>query len=144
VFCNAAATPDGMDNLIVKRGVQVFVILNRYPYTSGHVMVVPYAHQPTLEDLGASVRAELMELTTLSIRAIQQVYQPQGFNVGINIGASAGAGIVEHIHLHIVPRWNGDSNFMSSVAMTRVIPEALEDTFRRIKTAMEEQEEKPG
>ena len=138
VFCNAAAMQDGIENLIVWRGSEAFVILNRYPYTSGHVMVVPFAHYPALEPLGASARAEMMELTTFALRVLQQVYWPQGFNVGINLGAAAGAGIAEHVHLHIVPRWQGDTNFMSSVAQTRVLPESLEDTYRRIKQAWDE------
>lgn len=142
VFCNAASVQDGIENLIVWRGSEAFVILNRYPYTSGHVMVVPFAHYPALEPLGAAARAEMMELTTFALRVLQQVYWPQGFNVGINLGAAAGAGIAEHVHLHIVPRWQGDTNFMSSVAQTRVLPESLEETYRRIKQAWDELKEK--
>lgn len=138
VFCSAASQSDGPDNLIVRRGQYSFVILNRYPYTSGHVMVVPYDHQPLLERLNCSTRAEMMELATQATQVLQEIYQPQGFNIGINIGAAAGAGISDHVHLHIVPRWSGDTNFMSSLGVTRVLPEALQDTFSRLKTGWEQ------
>jgi ATP adenylyltransferase len=111
------------------------VILNRYPYTTGHLMIVPFDHQPSLELLDAETRAELMELASQSIRVLQLEYAPQGFNLGINIGEAAGAGILGHVHLHVVPRWKGDTNFMSTLGDTRVLPEALEDTWRRIKIA---------
>jgi len=137
VFCIAQELPDGPDNLILYRGQQVFVILNRYPYTSGHLMVVPYEHNSSLEDLDASARAELMELATLFMSIISKEYHAQGFNIGINIGEAAGAGITDHVHLHVVPRWTGDTNFMSSLGETRVLPEKLEDTFHRLKGAWE-------
>jgi len=125
--------PDGPENLIIFRGQRAFVILNRYPYTSGHLMVVPYVHQSSLEMLEADIRAEVMELAALGITMLRQVYNPQGFNIGINIGEAAGAGITEHVHLHVVPRWAGDTSFMSSLGQTRVLPESLEDSYRRIK-----------
>lgn len=137
VFCNLLAQPDGPENLIVQRAAQCFTILNRYPYTSGHVMVVPFAHQPSLELLDAATRAEMMELCAAWLEVLRAEYRPQGFNVGFNIGEAAGAGIEEHVHLHIVPRWGGDTNFMSSLARTRVLPEALEDTYERLKAAWE-------
>ena len=132
VFCLAANMQDNPENLIVSRGKHAFVILNRYPYTSGHLMVVPFNHQPTIIGLDAETRAEMMELSALCVRVLQSVYHPQGFNVGINIGAAAGAGIREHVHMHIVPRWNGDTNFMSALGGTRVIPETLEESYWRI------------
>jgi len=137
VFCIAQELPDGPDNLILYRGQHAFVILNRYPYTSGHLMVVPYEHNPSLEGLEASARAELMELATLIMSIIGKEYQAQGFNIGINIGEAAGAGITDHVHLHVVPRWSGDTNFMSSLGETRVLPETLEDTYHRLKGAWE-------
>lgn len=133
VFCAAVMSTDDQENLIVTRSHRAFVILNRFPYTSGHLMVVPYQHCSSLEQLEAETRAEMMELTNRATLVLGDVYHPQGFNLGMNIGVAAGAGIAEHIHLHVVPRWGGDTNFMSSLADTRVLPEALEDTYRRVK-----------
>jgi ATP adenylyltransferase len=135
VFCLAPRLPDFREHLIVQRGERAYVILNRYPYTSGHLMVVPFEHKPSLELLDAPTRAEIMEIASKFVQVLREAYQPQGFNVGINIGTAAGAGIVEHVHLHIVPRWTGDTNFMSSLAQTRVLPESLEDTYNRVLEA---------
>lgn len=136
VFCWAAAQEqDGPENLVVYRGQHNFVILNRFPYTSGHLMVVPYVHEGRLEALDTATRAEMMELATQAIQVLQAVYRPQAFNLGMNLGTAAGAGIAAHLHLHVVPRWAGDTNFMSTVAQTRVLPEALEDTYRRVREA---------
>lgn len=135
IFCDGVKLADGPENLIVARGTLAFVMLNRYPYTSGHLMVVPYAHQSSFELLDTATRSEIMELMTRAMGVLRTAYAPEGFNVGANIGAPAGAGIAEHVHFHIVPRWTGDSNFMSTVADTRVLPEALEETFSKIKTA---------
>lgn len=137
VFCNAQAKEDGPGNLIVFRGKLAYVILNRFPYTSGHVMVVPFNHQPTLEDLDGPTRAEMMELTARAMAVLRKVYNPQAFNMGANIGEAAGAGVKEHVHIHVVPRWRGDTNFMSALANTRVLPESLEDTWRRVKEAFQ-------
>jgi ATP adenylyltransferase len=117
--------------------------LNRYPYTSGHVMVVPVDHLPTLEKLDPLTRAEMMELATRFIQVLEVVYHPQGINIGINIGEAAGAGITDHVHMHVVPRWLGDTNFMSTLGKTRVLPETLEDTYQRLKAGWEELEGKP-
>jgi ATP adenylyltransferase len=133
VFCKAAAVDDGSGNLIVQRGKLAFVILNRYPYTSGHVMVVPFAHKPNLEELDAPTRAEIMEWTARSTTVLRKIYNTVAFNVGLNIGEAAGAGVREHVHVHVVPRWNGDTNFMTTLAETRVLPETLEDTWKKIK-----------
>jgi ATP adenylyltransferase len=135
VFCVAAEMEDGPDNLIIFRAALNYVILNRYPYTSGHIMVVPYVHKARLDELTAATRAEMMEITAQAIRILQNEYAPQGFNVGLNLGAAAGAGIAGHLHQHIVPRWRGDTNFMTSLGSTRVLPESLEDTFQRLKKA---------
>jgi ATP adenylyltransferase len=137
VFCEAQDKPDGPDNLILYRGQQTFVILNRYPYTSGHLMVVPYIHTPSLEGVEAEARSEMMELATKIVSKLSKEYNAQGFNIGINIGEAAGAGITEHIHLHVVPRWSGDTNFMSALSETRVLPETLEDTYQRLVSIWE-------
>lgn len=138
VFCNAAALADSEDNLVFHRGRDAFMILNRYPYTSGHVMCVPYAHVSRLNDLPVEVRGEMMELVNQTLLVLEKVYHPEGFNVGMNLGEVAGAGVADHLHMHIVPRWAGDTNFMSAVGGTRVLPESLQDTYRRIKTAWDE------
>lgn len=135
VFCRVQIQNSDVENLIVFRARKAFVILNRYPYTSGHLMVVSNIHLPTLEDLDPETRAEMMELATTGMRILRKVYQPEGFNFGANIGAAAGAGIAGHVHLHVVPRWRGDTNFMSALADTRVLPEELDETYRRIYTA---------
>lgn len=137
VFCLAQELQDSPENLIVHRGKRAFVILNRFPYTSGHLMAVPYDHQATIIDLEGDTRAEMMELSNQCILVLKKVYRPQGFNVGINIGGAAGAGIREHVHMHIVPRWNGDTNFMSALGDTRVLPETLEETYWRIRKMWE-------
>lgn len=135
VFCNALANPADPQSLVIHISRLAFIIVNRYPYTSGHVMVVPKLHESSIEKLGAETRAEMMELTNQTMSLLRSVYQPQGFNVGMNIGDVAGAGIAEHVHLHVVPRWGGDTNFMSSLGHTRVLPESLEDTHQRLKSA---------
>jgi ATP adenylyltransferase len=114
------------------------VILNRYPYTSGHLMVVPFDHKANFEELDSQTRAEMMELATQCMAVLRQLYNPQAFNMGANIGEAAGAGVKEHVHLHIVPRWAGDTNFMSAVGETRVLPESLESTYERVKKGFSE------
>ena len=133
VFCSAQSKEDGFENLIAYRGNLSYVILNRYPYTSGHLMVIPFQHVPGLEELDPQTRAEMMELTSRCTTVLKEIYRPQGFNVGVNIGEAAGAGVLGHVHIHIVPRWKGDTNFMSSIGGVRVLPEALEITYQRIK-----------
>jgi ATP adenylyltransferase len=135
VFCNAQAREDGPENLITFRGKLAYVILNRYPYTSGHLMVVPYEHKAGIDDLDSTTRAEIMELTARSMNVLRNIYKPQGFNMGANIGEAAGAGVLGHVHIHIVQRWNGDTNFMSTLAGTRVLPETLEHTYHRVHAA---------
>ena len=132
VFCEAPRHSDG-DSLIVFAGVSCYVILNKYPYNNGHLMAVPYRH---VDSLGGLRPEELQELSVLMQRseaALLEAYKPQGINVGINLGRAAGAGILEHIHLHAVPRWIGDSNFMTAVGETRVLPEDLESTAKKLR-----------
>jgi len=123
--------------LIVFRGEHNFVVLNRFPYTSGHLMVVPYLHVPDLAGLDEATASELMALTRASERHLRAVYHPDGLNLGMNIGESAGAGIASHIHMHVLPRWTGDANFMSTIGETRVLPEELPITWRHLKTAFD-------
>lgn len=137
IFCRALKQEDGPENLVVWRARYSFIILNLYPYTSGHAMVVPYEHKDSLEDLDAGVRAEMMELITALMRSLRTIYNPQAFNIGANIGAAAGAGIAAHVHLHVVPRWSGDTNFMSTIGETRVVPEIPTETYRRLRKQLE-------
>lgn len=111
------------------------MILNRYPYTTGHLMVIPYQHKEVLSDLDPETRAEMIELVNKASQVIKAVYKPAGFNIGINMGSAAGAGIAAHIHIHVVPRWLGDTNFIPVTGDTRLIPEELDVTFKRIKEA---------
>jgi len=138
VFCVVQSQNRDNDNLIVFRGRGAFVILNRYPYTSGHLMVVSNLHRPSLEDLDTHTRSEMMELATKAMGVLRKAYRPAAFNFGANIGEAAGAGIVGHVHLHVVPRWSGDTNFMSALAETRVLPEELNETYDRVCAAWNE------
>ena len=133
VFCNAHAKKNSAANLIAFRGERAFVILNLYPYTSGHLMVVPFVHIATLEEFDPATRAEMMELTSQCTTVLRKIYHPQAFNVGANIGEAAGAGVPGHFHIHIVPRWGADTNFMTVIGETRVLPESLEDTYKRVQ-----------
>jgi ATP adenylyltransferase len=138
IFCSKPALADDESAFIVHRGSGCYVILNAFPYTNGHVMVAPYRHVPDLRDLDPAETGELMDLTQRSLGAIERVYGPDGFNLGVNLGEIAGAGFAEHVHMHVVPRWKGDTNFMPVVADTRVMPEALPDSWRRLRDAFEE------
>jgi ATP adenylyltransferase len=135
IFCAAAESTDDHANLVVHRGAQAYVILNRFPYTSGHLMVVPYAHVASLLELPETALMELMQLTRDSEKHLRAVYRPEGLNLGMNMGVSAGAGIAGHLHMHALPRWTGDTSFMTTVSETRVLPEDLEVTWRRLREA---------
>ncbi|MCC7008422.1 MAG: HIT domain-containing protein [Acidobacteria bacterium] len=135
VFC-AAAGGSADQPLLVHRGERAFVILNKFPYNNGHVMVVPNRHAPRLSDFDGAELAEVMALAQLVERALTELYRPQGFNMGVNVGTSAGAGIADHLHLHVVPRWNGDTSFMTVFGDTRVLPEELGTTATRLREAI--------
>lgn len=132
IFCAAPAGLD-VDPLVVHRGERAYVILNKFPYNNGHLMVVPHRHASRLAELGAEEVSELMQLTQLAERVLTQVYAPHGFNMGLNLGTPAGAGIADHLHMHVVPRWHGDTNFISVVGKTRVLPEELPATAERLR-----------
>ena len=137
IFCQLPKENKDDENLIVYRGEHAFAIMNNYPYNPGHVMVVPYRHVGNFEDLNKEEVEDIYRVSKLLIMAIKNVMNPQGFNIGMNIGRVAGAGIEEHIHLHIVPRWNGDTNFMPVISDTKVIPQSLKDTYIELKTELE-------
>jgi len=136
IFCDAAARKDDEVTLVVHRGTSCFVILNRFPYTSGHVMVVPYRHVAQLRLCEPSELSEMMHLAQLVEDAFDKLYRPDGMNLGMNLGRAAGAGVVGHLHLHALPRWIGDSNFMTVTGETRVHPEELSVTYSRLRTAL--------
>jgi ATP adenylyltransferase len=133
IFCTKPGEGDDRANLIVHRGERCFVILNLYPYTNGHLMVAPFDHVGTIQGLPAETTAEMMSLAQRAIEILEEQYEPHGFNVGFNQGRVAGAGVEHHIHMHVVPRWGGDTNFMPVLADTRVMPQTLEQTFAALE-----------
>ena len=137
VFCLALAQEPGEENLVAWRGEWAAVMLNRYPYNAGHLLVVPYEHVASVECLPAETLTEIWLLVNRSLGALRRAMSPDGFNVGANLGRVAGAGIVDHVHLHIVPRWEGDTNFMPVLADVRVVPELLAETYRKVRAALE-------
>ena len=134
IFCAALAGLDA-DPLVVHRASRSYVILNKFPYNNGHLMVVPHRHVGRLAELDSAEVGELMLLAQLAERVLASVYAPHGFNMGLNLGTSAGAGIADHLHMHVVPRWSGDTNFMTTIAETRVLPEDLTTTWRKLTEA---------
>jgi ATP adenylyltransferase len=141
IFCRAVAGDDDRENLVLLRGERVFLILNRFPYNNGHLMVVPYAHVPSLEDLDAPTLAEMMLLLKRGLAALRSAMRPDGFNLGANLGHVAGAGVEEHVHLHLVPRWLGDTNFMPVVGDMRVVPQTWLQTYDQLRAELEGQGE---
>ena len=133
VFCHAIKNVEAPDSLVVARGSHNFIILNRYPYNNGHLMIAPYPHVSSPLEVQPETLEEMIRLMQQGIRALRSVYKPDGFNTGMNLGKSAGAGVEEHYHMHIVPRWNGDTSFMSTVSETRVIPEDFQVTLAKLK-----------
>lgn len=138
VFCVKAAAEDDDAEHILFRGERCFVVLNLYPYNNGHLMIVPYQHTGQLGALPEDTLAELMALTQRAEQVLTAAFHPDGFNIGMNQGSAAGAGIAEHLHQHVVPRWTGDTNYMTVIGHTRVVPEWIDDTYRRLKATWEE------
>lgn len=136
IFCEKPAEDEDRANYLLYRGEWSYIIMNKYPYSNGHLMVAPYEHLGQLPDLDERTRAEIMELSTLCTQLLKEILHPDGFNVGANMGKAAGAGFDEHFHMHVVPRWIGDTNFMAVVGDTRVIPESLDETYERLTQAL--------
>ncbi|HEV2829255.1 MAG TPA: HIT domain-containing protein [Pyrinomonadaceae bacterium] len=137
IFCSLRDDPQNDErNFVVYRGNRNFVVLNIYPYISGHLLIVPHEHVGDLDAASKETTDELMDLTKRCQTALREAYQPAGFNIGMNLGKSAGAGIVDHIHIHILPRWTGDTNFMSTIGNTRVIPEDLSTTYQKLRDGL--------
>ena len=135
VFCDKPAEDSDRENLIVYRGRMIFVIMNRYPYNNGHLMVVPYRHTCDLDSLHAREKTEIFDLLITSRKVLDQVMRPHGFNIGMNLGRVAGAGIDDHLHFHILPRWNGDTNFMPLIGHAKVVSEGLDCTWEKLSQA---------
>lgn len=142
IFCDkiSAGVEHDRENLVLWRGERAFVMLNLYPYSNGHLMVAPYEHTRALESLDPETMKEMMVLAARGIRALRRTLNPQGFNVGANLGRVAGAGVEDHVHMHIVPRWNGDTNFMPVLAEVRMIPELLPETYDSLIKALDSEE----
>ncbi len=138
IFCDKPAENKDEENLILFRGKYHFIIMNAYPYNNGHMMVVPYRHTASLSAWAEQEQQEMMQLADLCVDLLKRTMHPDGFNLGINMGLVGGAGVADHIHLHIVPRWNGDTNFMPVLSDTRVISEGLQATYRKLKAALDE------
>ena len=136
LFCRLAKERDDAKNLVVTRYTHCYVVMNRYPYNSGHLMIVPYTHAANFEDLSNDEYAEIMATTAKMIRALGKVSRPQGYNFGANLGRVAGAGIDQHIHFHLVPRWNGDTNFMPTIAEVKLVSEETKRTLRELRKAL--------
>jgi len=133
VFCTAQADGKDEENLLLHRGDECFVLMNLYPYTNGHLLIIPYRHVQRIQDLSPAEHAEMMSLTSLSVDVLEAKLYPEGFNCGLNLGRAAGAGIEEHLHMHVVPRWIGDVSFMSSVCSSKVIVQHLRETYAEIQ-----------
>ncbi len=133
ILCEKPKEDRDTENYILYRGERNFVILNSYPYQSGHLLIAPYRHVASIEELTEEERHEHFDIVSRSVRRLRQEFSPEGFNLGINIGKSGGAGIVDHVHTHIVPRWQGDTNFMTVISDIRVVPEALAKTYQKLK-----------
>lgn len=144
IFCEKAAYDEDGTNLILLRAERCYALMNIFPYNNGHLMIAPYAHQPSILELDAATLTEMMTVAQRCVRAAQQALGAQGFNIGVNQGTVAGAGIADHVHLHVVPRWNGDTNFMPVLADVKVMPDFIENTYRQLRSALEAPGSAPG
>ncbi|NJE26730.1 HIT domain-containing protein [Thermococcus sp. MV5] len=138
IFCDFPKENKDKERLILYKGKNAFIIMNNYPYNPGHVMIAPYRHVGKWEDLTDEELLEIMKLSQLIIKALKKAMNPDGFNMGVNLGRVAGAGIDDHVHFHVVPRWNGDTNFMPVLTNTKVVPESLEEAYKELKKAIDE------
>ena len=137
IFCTKPAENDDREQLILYRGERCFVIMNLFPYNNGHLMVAPYRHTADLPGLTVEEQAEMMVLTRHCVRVLGEAFRPEGYNVGMNLGRTAGAGVADHLHMHVVPRWNGDTNFMPVLGETKVLPDALYAGYDKLKAVFE-------
>jgi ATP adenylyltransferase len=140
IFCDACQGDDDRESLVLLRGERAYLVLNRFPYNNGHFMAVPYSHVPSLEDLDTSTLTEMMLLVNRGVGALRATMAPQGFNIGANLGQVAGAGVEEHVHMHVVPRWAGDTNFMPVLGDIRVVPQTWLQTFDMLKAVLATEE----
>jgi len=138
IFCDKPKEDKDQENLILYRGRKCFVMMNKFPYNNGHLMIAPYRHTADLAGLSPEEREELMALAGMSVEILERTLSAQGFNIGMNLGRVAGAGIDQHLHLHVVPRWSGDTNFMPILGDVKVISEALEETYRKLRSGFED------
>ena len=141
-FCDKPNESNDVENYIILRGEHAFILLNAYPYSNGHLMVAPYQHTANMDELSNEEMLEMMQLTRRAVNLLKTAFHPDGFNVGVNMGRVAGAGVADHLHIHVVPRWNGDTNFMLVLGDVRVIPESLESVYVKLRTVLEEEEGK--
>jgi ATP adenylyltransferase len=144
IFCEKPAANRDETHWILHRGKTAFTILNAFPYNNGHLMVAPFRHTADLESLEPEEQAEIFGLTQLCVALLRTAFRPDGYNIGMNLGTAAGAGVADHLHLHIVPRWNGDTNFMPVLADTRVLPDSLDNTWRKLRAALPQIRTDPG
>ncbi len=140
IFCNKPKKNNDEENLILFRSKTCFVIMNRYPYNNGHLLIVPFRHVSKLNDLNSEEISDLFGTVQLCEKVIEEIYHCDGINMGMNLGKAAGAGIDDHLHVHLLPRWNGDSNFMTTIGATRVLPESFESSYKKLKQAFDKEE----
>ena len=137
LFEHLLSIENDRESLILHKGKTCFIVLNAFPYTNGHMMVVPFRHTPDMSELSDAEMLEINQFVALALNLLKAAYKPDGFNVGVNLGRPAGAGVPGHIHWHVLPRWNGDTNFMTSIGETRVLPQSLQDSYERLKAVLD-------